>query len=849
MRQRYLSFALLKQKWKYFSWMLGLLIFTGCSISSKIPAGKSYFKNHRIEIHDNNPLKPLAVSQDELLGVTKIKPNRKLIFFRLNMRINTWFVPLKPLERSLIRAEKRCERKNLRRSLKGKPATTCNSFWGWLAYTVGEPPVLLDSSKVEKSATQMQILLQKSGYFQAKVRPVYSFGIHQRWLKWDKNACNVVYHIYSGPAYQIQNIDLKIEDEGLAAYKKELLTSLSDLKGKTFNVNEIDQRRDDITLVYNNRGYFEFTKDYIQIEADSTVGKNMIDVTYSIRKQMVNVNDKEEKINHRKYIITEIEIDTDYNPLSLDTLQHDTIQYEGLNILYYKKNYLKPKLIEFTSTLQKNKIYEKRRIDQTYKRFGQLGVAKNVYIELQPSQNKLSDGSYPMKAKININQAERQTLSIVPKVTNRSGFAGVFGNLVYRHKNLLGGAENLEVKVLTGFEASQLIGNSDNNANNAENQIQNNFQLNTFEVGPQVAITLPKLFPFPYHISGKSSEPKTTIQATYNYQKRPDYERTLTQISADWSFIENPDLVSRFNIEWAEFSVIKIDKSAAFEEYIESFNDQFLANSYQNHFIAASKIGFSVNTQKSKFEKFNYYYQGILLEGAGNALRGIFNVLPNTEKDEFGSYEIRGIRFAQYVKTEHDIRIFFSADERNTIVNRAFIGVAAPLKNLESLPFEKSYFVGGSNGIRAWQARTLGLGSFQDTINQISFNNIGDIKLEYNFEYRFKITKKLQPALFVDAGNIWLMRNDPSRPNSQFDFKHFYREIAIGAGGGMRFDFDFFIVRLDMGFPLKDPQKVEGERWAWQPKTQYNQFVKKYFNDDQGYRFKGVLNFGIGFPF
>ncbi len=848
MRQRYLSFAIVKQFRTYYFWITVLLSISGCSISSKIPPGRTYFKNHRIEIHNNNPLKPLSVSQDQLFSVTKIKPNRRLIFFRLNMRINTWFVPVKPLERSLARAEKRCERKNIRRSLKGKSPTTCNSFWGWLAYTVGEPPVLLDSNKVEKSAIQMQNLLQKSGYFQAKVRPVYTLGITERWLKRDKNACNVVYHVYSGPAYTIRDVKVNIEDPGLLQHKGLVNTEMADLKGHAFDVDLIDQKRDIIANLYNNHGYFEFTKDYIQIDADSTVGNHNIDITYQIRKQIVNIDDKEVKINHRKYVISDIEINTDYDPLSLDTLQQDTISYEGLNILYYRKNYIKPKLIEFTSTIQKNKFYEKRRIDQTYKRFGQLGIAKNVYIELIPQGEQMTDGTYKMKAKINVNQAERQNLSIVPKVTNRSGFAGIYGNLVYRHKNLLGGAENLEVKVLTGFEASQLIGNN-NSETSAQGQLQNNFQLNTFEIGPQISLTLPKLFPFPYHISGKSSEPKTTIQATYNYQNRPDYERTLTQISADWSFIENPDLVSRFNIEWAEFSVIKIDKSPGFEQYIQSFKDQFLANSYQDHFISAAKIGFHINTQKAKFERFNYYYQGIFIEGAGNALRGIYNLIDNAPQDEFGSYEIKGIRFAQYLKTEHDFRTYFNFDERNTFVNRIFIGVAKPLKNLESIPFEKSYFVGGSNGIRAWQARTLGVGSFQDTINQTSFNNIGDIKLEYNFEYRFKISKKFQPALFVDAGNIWLMNADPLRPNSQFDFGRFYKEIAIGAGGGMRFDFDFFVVRLDMGFPLKDPQKEEGERWAWQPKTAYNAFVKKYFDDTKGYQFKGVLNFGIGFPF
>jgi outer membrane protein assembly factor BamA len=531
----------------------------------------------------------------------------------------------------------------------------------------------------------------------------------------------------------------------------------------------------------------------------------------------------------------------------LPTEKDDTLQYENLKIHYHIENNINPKLIAYTNSLEKGKLFSKAKLDLTYKRFGQLGVTKNVYISLSPKNIALPNGTFPLDAHINLNPAPRQSLMYLQKLTNRSGYAGIFANMAYHHRNLFGGAENLDVRILTGFEASQLLGS--NGSSSTEENIQNNFKLNTFEVGPQISLTLPRLFPFSYSVSDKSSEPLTTIQATYNFQTRPDYERNLTQVSIDWSFIENPDKRSKLNIEWAEFSVIKINKSSSFENYISSFNDQFLANSYQNHFIAASKIGVTINTQKNKFQRFYYYYNGLLIEGAGNALRGLYNWLSPESQDESGSYEIKEIRFAQYLKSDHDLRLYFSKDTRNSVVFRGFAGCAIPLKNLASIPFEKSYFVGGSNGIRAWQARTLGVGSYRDTINAVSFNNIGDIKLEFNLEYRFKINKKIQPAFFIDAGNIWLFNEDPSRPNAQFNPDRFYKEIAVGAGVGLRLDFDFFIVRLDAGIPLKDPQKIEGERWAWQPKNEYNAFVAKYFNNTEGYKLKSVVNFGIGFPF
>ncbi|MEN9334416.1 MAG: hypothetical protein RLY35_1596 [Bacteroidota bacterium] len=830
------------QKKNIFLVVVVMFFISSCSLFNKIPEGKSYFKDHNIVIHDA-PV--LDFNREELLGLTKISPNRKLIFFRLNMRIHTWFVPNKPLERSMKRAENRCAIKNERRTKKGKAPTTCNSFWGWLAYTVGEPPVLLDSAKVEKSARIMETHLKKQGYFQTKVRPVYTPGLYKRWIRWDKNAYYVTYHLYPGIATRINELKLSIDDEGMKQYESEIKKQIQLQSGDHFDVNELDASRDRISQFLNNQGYFDFTKDYIIIKADSINKKNKIDLIYNIKKSIVILDNETQSVDHRQYTLDQIFIQTDYNPLTLHESKDDTVLFDGIKIHFHQKNYMKPRLLAHNLAIETGQLYNREKIDLTYKRLGQLGLTQNIYVELKPKNKQLGNGSYALDAHVHLNPLPRQSVSVLPKVTNRSGYAGIFGNLVYRHRNVFGGAENLETKVMMGFEASQLLGNTPANGEH----IQDNFQLNTFEIGPQVSLSFPRLFPFSFGISKKSSEPKSTIQATYNYQVRPDYERYLTQVSFDWSFVENPDKVSKVNIEWAEFSVIKIDKSTSFENYISNFNDQFLANSYQNHFIAASKIGLTINTQKSNFQKFQYYYNGLLLEGAGNAMRGIFNILAPGSKDAMGSYEIKEIRFAQYIKTDHDLRVYYSKDTRNTIVLRSFVGCAMPLKNLESIPFEKSYFVGGSNGIRAWQARTLGVGAYRDTINTISFNNIGDIKLEFNAEYRFKITKKFQPAFFIDAGNIWLFNQDPSRPNAEFQWGRFMSEIAIGAGAGMRLDFDYFIIRLDAGFPVKDPQKAVGERWAWQPKTQYNAFRSEYFGVNESYKLKGILNFGIGFPF
>jgi len=425
---------------------------------------------------------------------------------------------------------------------------------------------------------------------------------------------------------------------------------------------------------------------------------------------------------------------------------------------------------------------------------------------------------------------------------------GVYTNLVYRHRNVLHGAENFEVRIVTGFEASQVLGQT-TAVNISTGQIERNFRLNTFEIGPDISLSIPRIPFMGYDRFKRSSDPRTTFNAAVNYQIRPDYERTLFQLSTGIGFIENPDKVTRINIEIAEISLIKINKSQGFEDFIQRLNDVFLANSYQDHLISATRFAYTLNTQKLKFQRSYWYYRGSL-EGAGNALRLAYEQ-SGQSRDEFDSYEIAGIRFAQYYKTDHDLRYYFNTNPRNGFVFRTFGGVGRGGKNLQVLPFEKSYFAGGANGIRAWQARTLGPGSFRDTLNVLTYNNIGDVKIEFNVEYRFKITQMFQAAFFADAGNIWLMRPDVNRPGADFNSSRFVSEIAVGAGFGIRLDFEFFLVRFDIGYPLKDPLKVPGERWLWQPKDEYDAFIQRTADDTAAFsgRARGVFNIGIGFPF
>lgn len=826
------------------------VLFHSCSISRRIPEGEVYFRNHSAEIVE--PPAEFQIKNDELLALSRLQPNRKIIWTRVNLRIHSWLVPPRALERSLIRAEARCPRKNQKRIIKGKAPKECKSLWSWLAYTVGEPPVLLDSALVERAEGQMTIFLQKRGYFKASAEAVYHYS-DSTTIGWKhRKKCRISYRVNPGQPYTYRNITYVIEDVGMRRRYEDVFRERLIKEGDRFDSNTLDAERERITSFFNNAGYYQLTKDFILYDADSTVGGRQVDLTLRLvnpRTPVAEVPGEFIKTPHRRFFIGDVNVYSNYNPLRPTELNGTPATFRDIEIFDGEELLLKHQLIAYTTALRPSELYQKRKVDLTYKRFTQLGVTRSVTIQLQPRAETDSLGFSLLDVNILLNPARKQSLSFDPKVTNRAGNMGIYTNFSYRHRNFFHGAENLEVRIVNGFEASQVLGQS-TAVNINTGQIEQNFRLNTFEIGPDISISIPRLFPLGYDRFRRSSEPRTTFHALLNYQVRPDYERTLSQLSMGYSFVENPDKVTRFNIEVAEISLIKINKSKGFEEFISRLNDVFLANSYRDHLITASRLMYTINTQKLRFQRYYFYYRTTVIEAAGNALRTGFR-WAGARMDEFGSYEIAGIRFAQYLKTDHDVRFYLNANDRNAFVLRAFGGLGRGGANLEVLPFEKSFFVGGANGIRAWQARTLGPGSFRDTLNVRTFNNIGDVKLEFNLEYRFKITEMFQAAFFADAGNIWLVRPDANRPGADFTGERFLSEIAVGAGFGIRLDFEFFLVRFDIGYPLKDPIKIQGERWVWQPKSEYNEFLDRVNADERriSRRERGVFNIGIGFPF
>ncbi len=823
------------------SLLLAILLATGCVRMRNLAPGEAFLKENRVKVHDYK--KDGTISKSELLIMAKPEPNRRILGFRFNHTVYL-MVNKKKLARSEELNAIRCNRKNERRARKKKEPKECKTWRMFWAYTVGEPTALIDSSRAERSARQMVVHLQKRGFFRADVETEFDYN------KAKTNA-DVIYHVNPGNPYHITSLKYIIEDQEMAVAFPRVRQQLSLDTGMVFSLSKLDADRDLITDYYNNSGYYDFNKEYITYDADTSAGHYGVGLTLWLqnRKQLVEGSTTETvSLPHRKYYIGNIYVDTQFNPSNPDKVNSSSTGFEGINIYNDSASTISRDLLSCIQGYNKGDLYEKRRIDRTYKRYSQLGVFRSTTILLVPRRDSISPNINILDTYIRAAPEKRQGFSIDPHATNRAGNMGIYANPGYLNRNLFQGAERLELRMIVGMEASQTLVQTTDATGSG--QLRRNFGLNTFEIGPEATLSIPRLWPLGCDVTSRSSDPKTAVTALFNYQRRPDYERTLSQFRYGYSFIENPDKITRVNLDLIEFSIIKIRKSQEFQDFLNRLNDSFLASSYQNHLIMAfATPTLTLNTQKGKYQR-TYLYWKAQVGGAGNILNGI-NQLIGAPRDSTGSYTMAGIRFAQYHRMEQDFRYYINVNTKNAFVWRAYGGIGVPRKNLATLPFEKSFFSGGSNGMRGWQARTLGPGSSRDSLAVQTFNNIGELKLEGNFEYRFKMTKMFNWALFVDAGNIWLLNPDPIRPGADFEWDRFVSEIAISGGLGLRLDFDIFLVRLDLGLKLKDPAKVPGERWIGQPKDEYILYLRTFDDDIRRVPLPSALvfNLGIGFPF
>ena len=782
------------------------------------------------------------VDEETLYSIIKQKPNNKMFFFfRFNAWVHYKFDNEKRYE-ARDRKKIRIEKRNEKRLEKGKdPIKKSSETWrDRIVENIGEELTVYDSLKTELSQEQLEIYLKKNGYFSSSVE-------HR--LRQTRKKVKLKYVIDAGQAHFIDSITWQVSDSLVKNELPKFKPLIESSVGDQFRVENLDNDREIITNYLSNNGFYGFSKEYISFRVDTLNRDHKASLIILISNPLEEnkiAPDSLSEVSHYQYVIGRVNFHLDYDAIDSDFEATEKILIGNHTFNYIDELELDPELLIRSIRLKQGELYKFKNEADTYRKLRSLGVFNYINIKYKEGVN--SKGKKKLDVDIYLNSGKSKSLSLEVTGTHRDGTWGANMRSGFRNTNLWKGAENLDVAINFGAEAQRSIIDTDDE--NSSSISENLLRLNTLQLGGEINFNIHKFFLLnnTFHKWHKrKNSPLTTFSLVVNYQIRPDFERFLTEINPiKWKYNENPK--NLFKLSLMDLSLIDIRKSEAFQNVLNQIDNQFLLNSYRDHIILNSfKGSWDHNGKNSTYQK-RFFYNRLGFEEAG----GIFDAFNLGKPDDEGFLTVDRIRYAQYVKVQNDFKYYMNLSKNHSIASRIDFGVGVPFGNALVLPFEKSFFAGGANDNRAWQPRSLGPGSFRDSTALVTFNNLGEVKLTLSSEYRFDLTNLLEGAIFLDAGNIWILDDEDNAAGTEFSSK-FIKEIAMGAGVGFRLDFDFFLIRLDLGFKLKDPSLISGEKWAWQPKTEYESYLSDLrslgVTEQERYRYLPNINLGIGYPF
>ncbi len=770
-------------------WKLTVIIsvgfFSSCSPVKFVPEG-NYLLN-KVVVEVDNP----KISKEEAKLHIRQKENYKILGF---FKFHLWLYNLSSKDKS----------------------------GGWLK-KIGEPPEIFDDALVNTSENRIEQYLGNRGFFRADVKSEVTF-------REKKQKANVKYIIDTGEQYKIREVNYHIGDSAL----KELFFADSVNSfinpGTPFDFNLLEEQRIKIVNLFKNEGYFYFSNDEVSYLADSS--KYEKEIILDLFIGMAPGTELSRKfiphyLNH--FYISVLPGSISVSNEQSGSWQHsDTVRWEKHTL--YTSPEIKYRSGLFRSLLQmeNGSLYRLKDARHTFDSFNRLRQFR--FIDIQFYQSVEFPDSNLLDCNIRLAPLSKQAFTFDVEGTNTSGNMGVAGNVNYKHRNMFRGAEVFQVNVKGAMERQQRVLESGSESFNTH--------FNTREIGTEISLTIPKILG-PRILIGAFSDflPKTIYSLGYNYQRRPEYTRTISTIKFGYDWMTSENRKHLWNpIDFNMVRLYQFDPG-----FINLIRDLYIKSSFTDHLVFATNYSFIYNTQRLGVLR-NYSYLRFNAESAGNSLyllSKILNLPSEQAVDTLGLglseyHTLFNTRYAQYLKSDIEFRYGYIIDKYNALVGRAFLGVGFPYGNFDVLPFEKKYFSGGANGIRAWQVRSLGPGTYRMPENAYP-NQSSDIKIEANVEYRFKLIGFLEGALFADAGNIWAINEKDNRPGAHFRLNEFYKQLALGAGTGFRFDFSYFIFRLDVGMKIRDPAQAAHNGWI----VGHRKITGDDFN----------FSFAIGYPF
>lgn len=652
---------------------------------------------------------------------------------------------------------------------------------------VGEAPVIYDSLQARLSADDLRRAMQNQGYMHAAV---------DLSTKVRGNKLTAVYTLHPGRPYTIKSLRYDIQDENvrrvLDNYERNAVARRKGVKaglkvGDQFVVERLDEERKRITNILLDSGFYRFNKDFIQYTADSAANDNDINLTLRLLRYRADSDSPETQ--HPRY-----------------TIRH--INYLGTS----GELHLRPRILENATALKEGRYYSNAGLQTTYRNFGRMSAVRytNILFNGVPDTTLLD-------CDIQLNTSRPSTISFQPEGTNTAGDLGAAASLTYQNRNLFHGSELFSIQLRGAFEAiTGLEGYRDEDFE--EYSVETRLQFPRF-----IAPFLSKAF-------RRRSSATSELSLSWDLQNRPEFHRRV--FSAAWRYRwSTSDHAFTFRLDIPDLNYVNMPWiSETFKhDYLDSVSNRnaILRYNYEDLFI--SKLGFNMTYSKDANA------MRVNLETSGNLLNSLSSPL-GFRRNSNGQHTLFSIAYAQYVKFDFDYTHLIPFDNHNTLALHTDFGIAYPYGNSRVLPFEKRYFSGGPNSVRGWSVRELGPGKYRGRDGRIDFiNQTGDLKLDLNAEYRTFLFWKFDGALFVDAGNIWTLRNYPDQPGGQFKLSEFYKQIAVAYGLGLRLNFSYFVLRFDFGMKAVNP--------AYENNREHYPIVHPRLSRDL------TFHFAVGMPF
>ncbi|MBR4390687.1 MAG: BamA/TamA family outer membrane protein [Bacteroidales bacterium] len=766
-------------------------LFASCSIKRFVPEGQSFLDKNKIVIENT----PVEFKKSDISSYIE----QKTFNARFPYRTSLWWYYV---------TEKKTDRK----------------FWRWVNQFLGRQPEYYDANATYNSAKQIEQYLNNRGYFNSKV--TYDT---KKVSRRKKHLCKTVYTIHPTEPYRISKIHYQIEDTVIARSIMRLQERFPAKEGDIYNSYTLDEQRTYITSFLRNSGYFFFTKDYITYEVDSSFNNHTLEVTMKI----ANVKDRNtnEYHPHKLYTIRQINIYPNYSPFLANTPPTDSVTIDfstglrdlpnSLNFYFHDKPYIRPRTFTDIIQIYKGRPYRERGVSLTYSALSSLKIVSNSSIEFDtvPSTN---DTLNLLDCNILLRRANTHSIKVQTEGTNSGGDLGISGSVTYTNKNIFKGAEVLQVSLKGGLEAQEIIDLGDVEEDDG-------YIFNTSELIFNSSLYIPRfLSPIPFKTFARDYQPRTTFSLGGSMQIRYAYSRYINMGSFGYDWKANPR--TQFIVTPFYLNAVKVNPIPSFQAILDQENNQRIKDQYTDHLIFGGRYSFIYNTQN--YNKTNNY---IYLRGNIESSGGILSLFNKTRllTESQDHHELFGIRYAQYFRGDIDFRQYYRLRGNTWLVFRQLVGFGLPYGNSYDMPFERSFYSGGSTGMRGWHYRKLGPGAYIPN-DDVNIERIGDLQLECNAEIRFPVYNSFNGALFIDAGNVWNYHANELLPNGEFHFNTFYQQIAVDAGVGVRMDFNLAIVRLDLAMPIRNPYpNTVGNHWR--------------FDDMSLLDMRLVLN--IGYPF